>query len=209
MRDGMSHAEVRCWIDGDCLILLKIAIARTALQWCDAAVARIQFSGSASSVAGCSETFWTAERRVLCFSSTNAFAPHLKRRSFHIDSHELNDLIFWDVKLIANCFESCTVFPGHFDDAVQFLVAEIFQRSFSYCFSDLSQTPLSSVVAQDAWVLAKNNQNNERMKFFTFWFCFSLYSPGIVPSVTSPLIETGLDSGEIGRGWVSPMSCVV
>ena len=55
---------------------------------------------------------------VLCLATRNSFSPHSKRGCFHFFSHKHNHLIFGQSKLVFNRFKRRTIFPCHFDNAI-------------------------------------------------------------------------------------------
>ncbi len=57
------------------------------------------------------------QRLMFGGSAGCSFAPHHKRRTFHVLAHELNDTVLGQAKLSLNRFKRSPVFPGHFDDS--------------------------------------------------------------------------------------------
>ena len=55
---------------------------------------------------------------VFCLATRNSFPPHSKRGCFHFFPHKWNHLFFWQSKLVFNRFKGRSIFPGHFDNAI-------------------------------------------------------------------------------------------
>ena len=58
-------------------------------------------------------------------ATRHALAPHAKTRLLAIQSHEFDDLFFFQPKLKFNRLKRCAIFPRHLDDAVDVLVGKL------------------------------------------------------------------------------------
>lgn len=59
-----------------------------------------------------------AEGGMFGLSALHPFAPHPERTGLHVASHQFNNLLFAQPELKGDCFKWRTVFPGHFNDAI-------------------------------------------------------------------------------------------
>jgi hypothetical protein len=71
---------------------------------------------------------------VLGASSLYACAPLFPVPDMHLSPHQADYIGFIETKLYCDCFERGTVFPGHFDNAVNFFWFEI--SHLGCCTSD-------------------------------------------------------------------------
>ena len=70
---------------------------------------------------------------MLGLAAMNTLSPHLKAGEFHILTHDLNDFGFVDAKLSFDNVKSCTVFPSHSNNPVNFCFRKFF---FDHYFFD-------------------------------------------------------------------------
>ena len=61
--------------------------------------------------------------------AVHPFAPHEVAAAFHVGTHEFNHVFFSQTKLNLNGFEGRTVFPAHFDDAVDVGFGKVVETS--------------------------------------------------------------------------------
>lgn len=59
-----------------------------------------------------------AELFVLGAPALHALPPHVEGGALQPLTHKINHFRFGETELCGDGFEGCTVFPGHFDDAV-------------------------------------------------------------------------------------------
>ena len=65
---------------------------------------------------------------VFSFAATHPLAPELERRRFQVLPHHSNHLRLGESELKFDRLEGSAVFPGHFNDPIEFFAGERCQR---------------------------------------------------------------------------------
>ena len=84
--------------------------------------------GPHSLVAARPEPIGAAGSGVFGFATTDPLAPELERRRFHLLTHHCDHLRLGKAELKLDRLEGRSVFPGHFDNAINILAGKRFHR---------------------------------------------------------------------------------
>ncbi len=77
------------------------------------------WKGPSRLVAAGAKTIGSRSGGMFRLAAADPFAPHPKRRGFHLRAHELNHLWLRQTELVCNGLEGRSVLPGHFNHPVE------------------------------------------------------------------------------------------